>query len=461
MQTLGYISDIMNKLHYYIIIILFSGSLSVYGQSRKLSHAEVLADIDTLVSALTTIHPDLFFECSEKQFHEALNRVKKDIPDSLSVIEFYRYIQPLTTMFGDGHTQLYFPEKIIHENNHLLLPLTVDINQNDSTITVTQDYTYNDIFIPKGTHILSINGENYRTLIDRMLIYCSGERPFFRLSKVNRDFVHFLYMLYPAKEYRLGCHLRGKEYDITVPALPYQQCSYGTGLTNRKKRPDYSLQLMESQSTAIMEFNAFTDLKQFKQFTDSIFNILKQKQIQHLIIDLRSNGGGDSNLGDELLQYISPVPFKQFGKQIIRYSDLQKQLALALFSKDFRDIPNGIKVEKETDELIPLRNNPLRYQGKVYLLISHTTFSSATSLSWAFKNFNMGTTIGEETGGLSVCFGDIVIFKLPYSQLNSTISFARMYMYKATEKDIHGTLPDILIPANEALEYTLKHLIVE
>ena len=85
-------------------------------------------------------------------------------------------------------------------------------------------------------------------------------------------------------------------------------------------------------------------------------------------------------------------------------------------------------------------------RSSVYLLISHHTFSSAGSFAWAFKEFGMGTVIGEESGGMNVSFGDIIYYKLPVSGLSCTISFKRFWQYGADEKEIHGTLPDYAVP---------------
>jgi C-terminal processing protease CtpA/Prc len=172
---------------------------------------------------------------------------------------------------------------------------------------------------------------------------------------------------------------------------------------------------------------------------------------------MRINGGGDSKIGDELFQYISPVSFQQFNKTIVRYSSLQKKLALENFGNDLSKKPDGIETTDSFD-LIPLRPNPVRFTGNVYLLISHKTFSSAGSFSWTFKKFNMGTIFGEESGGMSVCFGDIVIYKLPHSKINSTISFARMYEYDSDEYDIHGTIPDVAVEQEKALEHVLEYI---
>ena len=59
---------------------------------------------------------------------------------------------------------------------------------------------------------------------------------------------------------------------------------------------------------------------------------------------------------------------------------------------------------------------------------------------------------------MSVCFGDIVIYKLPNSHINSTISFARIYEYDSNENDIHGTIPDVITDGKNALEYAVKYI---
>lgn len=96
------------------------------------------------------------------------------------------------------------------------------------------------------------------------------------------------------------------------------------------------------------------------------------------------------------------------------------------------------------------------FTGKVYLLTSNHTFSSASDFSWAFKEFGMGTVVGEETGGVNVCFGDILYYKLPLSGLSASISWKRFWNYGADENDIHGTIPDYIVPTSDALTKALE-----
>ncbi|MCD7901206.1 MAG: S41 family peptidase [Bacteroides sp.] len=423
----------------------------------KISQYQATEDLNAFASAMQEIHPDLFFECKEETFHNILDSTRNNLPPTdITAIDLYKHIQPLTTILGDGHTQLYFPKKELLDKNPSVFPLSVEINTNDAKIYVTDDYREGESVIQAGAQILSINGQSYQSLISQMLPYCSGERPFFRLSKINRDFTHFLYMLYPVDEFTVEYVNKEQRKEVSsVKGIPYK-LYIQSDLHERISPKPYSFQIIDG-NTALMTFNAFADIEKFKVFAKDMFTQIKESNINQLVIDMRMNGGGDSRIGDELFQYISPVPFQQFSKTIIKYSDLQKKLALENFKKDYSSQPNGI-IENKTDKLIPLRPDSLRFDGDVYLLIGHTTFSSAGSFSWAFKEFKMGTIIGEESGGMSVCFGDIVIYRLPHSQIESTISFARLYEYNADDKNIHGTMPDIILPQEQALEYALNDI---
>ena len=96
------------------------------------------------------------------------------------------------------------------------------------------------------------------------------------------------------------------------------------------------------------------------------------------------------------------------------------------------------------------------YNGNVYLLTSAHSFSAAASFSWAFKKLGMGNVIGEETGGVCISFGDVLMYQMPYSRLTASISYKQFWQYGAIEKDIHGTIPDYIVPKEDALSKALE-----
>ena len=193
-------------------IICLTLIYSTQNNATNISQTEAKADIDSFVNALKEIHPDLFFSCKEQTFNENLANIHNQLTCSYyNPIELYRILQPLTTLLGDGHTQLYFPKNVLIEENPSVFPLLIEINTNDSTFWLKEDFKSKNVTLKKGTQILSINGNNYSSLVKEMLPYCGGERLFVRLSKVNRDFVHFLYMLHPSNSFTVCYRFENKQ----------------------------------------------------------------------------------------------------------------------------------------------------------------------------------------------------------------------------------------------------------
>lgn len=219
---------------------------------------------------------------------------------------------------------------------------------------------------------------------------------------------------------------------------------------------NYRYAAIQDKNCMYLDFREFSDRKKFSALLDSMFTEMADQGITNLIIDLRNNAGGNSDVGDELLQYLSPVPFQQYGPMTIRYSDhLRRSYPKWEFSEE-----NGI-YHKPAGELIPLRPNPHRFAGKgpVFLLTGKQTFSSATDFAWAAQYFGAAKTVGEETGGWLVCFGDTISFRMPHSGILYGTSWKKFYGYGATDAHTHGVLPDYPVAEEDALEHTLQNLI--
>jgi peptidase, S41 family len=225
--------------------------------------------------------------------------------------------------------------------------------------------------------------------------------------------------------------------------------------TKKQEQKHFEYQLLEGGRVALMSFNDCTDPSGMTVFLDSMITEINAKKVQNLIIDVRKNDGGDSRIGDLIFERISKVPFQQFGKAFMRITPTTQRLLKNAYGDKFLS-PTGLYLENEDSLNVPLNNKAHCYTGKVWLLTSNYTFSSAASFSWAFKYFNMGKVVGEETGGMNVCFGDVLEYRLPISQLYCYISYKRFWQYGADETDIHGTIPDIAVPADKALETTLQ-----
>lgn len=264
-------------------------------------------------------------------------------------------------------------------------------------------------------------------------------------------------MLYAADNYEVKYQPKGSKIVLshTFPATTFDEIKKRCPSTKTgKKTKKYSYTIDSVNNVAVMDFREFHDIERMEQFADSMFNDLSAKNISNLIIDIRNNGGGNSRVGDVLLRYISPEPIIQMDKVLVRITPLTSKLMGESGIEPtfaFYDIDS-------TQYIKPRSHEEGHYTGKVYLLTSNKTFSSAGSFAWAFKECDMGKVIGEETGGMNVCYGDILKYTLPISKLASSASFKRFWQLRANENDIHGTLPDIAVPAAQALDTAMKQV---
>lgn len=418
--------------------------------SGKLSKEQALFDIDALIYGLSQIHPDIFSVCRQIDFFRVLNDVKKSLPDSVTPVQLYKAAAPVVAMIGDGHTSLSFPAKSMFTPEYKRFPVYVDVLP-DRSIVCTSSL---DSIIGRGDRIVSVNNVSADSIIDSMMHYVSGERTHFKLTRIDVLFNRLFHMLYEADSYEVAYMPKGSKKVLkhTFPATLFSEIKKRCPTTKTgKKYEDYSYIADSLNNVAVMDFRSFSDKDRMKQFADSMFADLKNKNITNLIIDIRNNGGGNSGVGDILLRYISPEPFVQMDKGIARVTPLSAKLI-------GRDIDPVFSFwEADTSDFIkPRTAEEGHYSGKVYLLISNRTFSSAGSFSWAFKECRMGSVIGEESGGMNVAYGDILPYQLPVSKMKVYVSFKRFWQLRADENDIHGTIPDIEVPAEKALAEAMK-----
>lgn len=422
-----------------------------------LSNNAASFDVLALQHAITEIHPDPYTVTSSTELTRAFTNVLSSLPDSISVLELYRKLGPIVTSIGDGHTMLRFPYNEVFTKTRPRLPLFVNVST-DGVITARASL---DSLIPPGAHILSINGHTAPEMIEAMLPYAPGELHHFRMQRVDSDFTAWFEMLYPAESYDIEYlpECAAAPLSVTMPAVTWDVIAErvkGKEQTSSDSPCDpYSFTIDSARGVAVMDFRSFHDYNKMKSFADSMFSTLRQQGIDKLVIDIRENGGGNSMVGDILLQYISPVPFIQMDKVYVRRSPF----TIGIMEAKGHGATNPLIYLNELDErayTAPLTAEEGHFNGKVWLVTSNYTFSSADSFANAFKHFGAGTVVGEETGGVNVAFGDLIYYMLPASGIPVSVSHKRFWLAGADENDIHPVRPDVAVPCADALETAIR-----
>lgn len=442
-----------------ILAFLFFG-MSLASRAQSISRSQASADIDTLIHTLSEVHPNIYSKISENSLNSQIADLKANLQDSTDAIELYKNLAPIISHIGDAHTTMVLPYREVMIKAGKYIPVFPTIDSNTGRMYVKASVGN---CVPYDSEILSINGISAKEMVDKMLAFVGGEREFFRLTMIDNNMMGFFHMLFPAPEYTIkyAGQNGNEEKTVTLQAVEADKLNAGLVLSPKimKLMEDhggdapYTFRILDGNKVAVMNFDACVDVNGMQVFADSMFTTLRDQGIKDLIIDVRYNGGGNSNVGDVLLKYIAPKPFAQYGKTLVRITPTTIALTRNRYEKpDTRIIPED---SVSSHEPLPAAQ---RFHGNVYLLTSHTTFSSASSFAWAFKEAGCGTVVGEETGGMSVHYGDVVSFKLPNSGLAVNVSHKRFWLPGADENDIHGVLPDIVCTQDKALETALEYI---
>ena len=212
-----------------------------------------------------------------------------------------------------------------------------------------------------------------------------------------------------------------------------------------------------------------SDRMDFNNSIDSIFEEIHNDSIGYLIIDIRNNPGGNSELADYLISAIYSKPYKANSKILIKRSEQYYTYMRGYFSwwfkpflifikqiNDYKQTPIGMVYEDIKGFKNPI-NIKYRFKGNIYLLINSNTFSTALGFATVIKDYNIGHIIGEQTKSEVNEFGDIYPFDLPNSGLWVWTS-AKRYIRPSGALTIGGLQPDTFVEDvnDNILEYTIR-----
>lgn len=436
---------------------------------KLFSPDELKTDIRFLVKTLQNIHPNLYAAASKEKFYQDVEALEQELTEPITRLEFARKFIPIVTRLGDGHTSVYFPQEERSEflkQGGKVFPFEVLIRNN--RLFITTNYS-SDSTLSGIVEVTSINGLRTPELLDKLRPYVSAELDLYRDIRIQRSFRGLLwYVLGFCGDYEVELVIDGqplKRHVEGITSTQFQTAALHRSVNQHVLKP-YSLTIT-SEGFAIIDFRSMTDKKRFARFLDSAFQVIRNENIQHLAIDLRNNGGGNSQLGDMLFNYITDKPYRQVDRMEVKASKEMKSyfrqryvkwymyplMPFAVFNKQARHYafgrPGKIQVV-EMKKLIKPKTEPLKFRGQPYLLVSHYTFSSANMLAAAFACYNMGTIVGEETGGVLEAFGDVIPIQLPNTKLAAGCSYKK-FVHPCSDDTLRGVKPDVEIAA-EPLE---------
>jgi len=204
--------------------------------------------------------------------------------------------------------------------------------------------------------------------------------------------------------------------------------------------------------TAFMELHSFGRDYKLRSFFRKSFHNLRKMDIGHLIIDVRSNGGGSVTNSTVLSKYIAKQSFKiadslyatdkssHYGKYI--QNNFWNKLFITFLTKRNKKGEYHFGYF-ERHYFKPKQNN--HFDGQVYILTGGNSFSATILFAETIKAQENVTIVGEETGGGA--YGNtawlIPDFTLPVTGVRFRLPLFRLVIDNKIPKDGRGLLPEV------------------
>jgi C-terminal processing protease CtpA/Prc len=395
------------------------------------------------------------------------NRYRELIPivqNTKNDYEYYRELQKFCALLKDGHTNVYFPQGIEQMNTMFGDYRLFIENIDGKAIIVRTNFSKKDE-IPFGSEITEVNGKTTEKYVEENVApYIS--------SSTN----------YVMKDWSIGRLLSGLEGEVFKIKIrkPYNQIIELT-LTHKNTEekevypafePDHQLLDFKwiNNQIAYVSLNSFEDEKIDSLFIQKLPELYKAKA---LIVDLRYNGGGSTNIGTAIFQYLTNdkilygaknssrlhIPtFKAWGNYIelkdSTKNEWNKKAYLSFKDKFYYNFD----YEADTIKL-----DAKRIVVPTVLLMGHNTASAAEDFLIYADNQKHMTRIGENSFGST---GQPFVFELPgggsarICTKKDTYPDGREFVGYGIKPDIivKRTLNDYLTKKDPVMEKAIDHL---
>ena len=307
-----------------------------------------------------------------------------------------------------------------------MFPLTVKVW--DEAMVVTGNLNRRDSILTRGTIITRINERTKEELVDTMFANISTDgynRTHKYQTLSNRGFFGSIYttLFGISDTYTFGyLDSTGKSKTITIPAYkavrdtsartgtrPFTPALPQPSKKERRKQAADNVRLLKidtASQTAMMDLASFGKGYGLKMFFKNSFKALQKNNINYLIIDVRSNGGGSVTNSTFISRFIAKQQFKISDSlyAIRKGSSYQGYIQNHFWNKLFITFLTKKKKDGnyhfgffERHYYKPKKNH--HYDGKVYILTGGNSFSATTLFVNSIIKQENVTVIGEETGG--------------------------------------------------------------
>jgi C-terminal processing protease CtpA/Prc len=318
----------------------------------------------------------------DKLYLDALPRVRA----TRSTEDYYRLLTELVARLKDGHTNVMPPKELSERMGGLPLLLTRPV-EGRVIVTEVLDPGLRAKGIMPGLEVVAVDGAEVKAYAARDIApYVSASTP---QDEALRTFgSQFLRGAVGTSARVAFRDVAGKLFEQQVPRVSREARKAAMAVL-----PSFEFSMLPGD-IAYVSLNSFEDDSAADAWLAAFDEIAKSSA---LVIDVRRNGGGNSDVGYKILSTLDSKAF------------LTSRWATRDYKPTWRAWGKEQPMYAEAPEAV--QPDPQRqYRKPVLVLTSAATFSAAEDFAVAFDGMQRGTLVGEATGGST---GQPLVIKLP------------------------------------------------
>lgn len=428
-------------------------------------------DLQILMESVLDEYPSLDEIMTAEDYRMAMDSLMNTVTRPMRITtEFRHKLMNALGLVHDSHVGL-LPDRIASGNGGWMTPALYYRWDGDSIRVITTFEQYKSLI---GKAVVSINGVSAAEHVARAKRFSYGYD-----AKVESTAEEEVVLLYLTEEMMHDYNDPDEKQHVvfsdgTTADIPFVKTNMSRNLVrsdiavrstmwyniNRMRSADdvFRTELL-NDSTALLSIRNF-DMNQVQE--ERIASFLDSLSTANLIIDVRNNPGGESEVVGRILSYFATEPFdRQKGgyNMVLKkggYETFKHSLNYSPDQEPFAEYEkmeglNGF-ISKGDGRIEP--DSLIHYAGRVYVLTNGRSYSAATMLPSVLVRNRRAVTVGRETGTAyhymtALKFADIV---LPNSRQTVRIPLVKS-VFDTTYTDRtpkgRGLLPDYPMPISE------------
>jgi hypothetical protein len=358
-------------------ICLFSQSIDA-ADSFRFGKSALQTDFLQMRQTLEENHAALYAYISKPEMDSLMDHLYSQIQDSMAIHEFFVLLTPIVARIGCGHTNVWMPMFYWDHKPDFLFPLQIRLIGDKAVVAGGYGEAPQ---IPRGSVILQINGRPMEEIIAEMKVNypADARNPYFIEKAVERRFP----MIYTRRfgyhsSYRIIYTLPGNQSPSIATLRPAENEAVREVVFKNFRQPELSLTLLQDDNCAVLKVESFIFYDRvpfFSGFIDSCFQVIQDKRIKNLILDLRGNDGGDPFCAVPLFAHLEPEPLPYFAEPYGKYSEFANP--------------------------IPRAENA--FSGNLLVFLDGRCFSTNGHFCALLKYHHIGRFIGTPSGATYIC----------------------------------------------------------